>query len=191
MRFLLLVLLFVTACAEETPMPRYTEFHFTEQQPYSIDVAKIEFVDNYAVSFDYPNVGHLSPIPLAATIRNWQQERLQSTGHTRNLRFVLQNASIVEEPLDSKNIVYRAVLNVMMEIYGGESGSDNTINDGTDIETADMKVDITHSVVVPKSATLEEKSNAIYALVRDTIRQFDQKVAENIIQYLGKFVYTD
>ena len=89
------VAVMVAACETNSVQPHYPMITFSHLAPVNLDVAAVEYVDQYVPPQDAPNVDHLFPVPpstvakreyIAARLRNLVDVSLVLTSEKKHYR---------------------------------------------------------------------------------------------------------
>lgn len=179
----------LAACQNAAPtVPSYPAIHFI-QAPFSLDVANIQFVQEYTPPLTAPNLEHLSPITPSSMVRTWAKDRLLATGRGKQLKVVIKDASIIEKQLPrtegltgmftkDESALYEGHLQVKLEIYG---------NDPL-FPAAEITANVTSSKSISEDASVNERQQLLYALSKSMIQDLNGQMERNIAQYFGQYM---
>lgn len=182
-----IMLLFVTACQISPEGPRYPELRFTDTPQIRLDVAVIEYVEEYLPPQAEPNVDHYFPVSPASSVRNWSNDRLVAAGSSGRARVTLVDASVIEVALEETTGLagafttdqserYEATVEVRVEIFddkGNQIGQARTL--------------ARRSQTAAEGITLNERDALWYALTRALMKDVDRELELTIARYLAKF----
>ena len=182
------VAVMVAACETSSVQPHYPMITFSHLVPVNLDVAAVEYVDQYVPPQDAPNVEHLFPVSPSTVARRWAQDRLLATGVTRRARVVLVTASVTETPLaKTKGLTgtftidqvarYDATAEMRVEIV-----TDAGVVEGRAIAIA------TRSRTVPEDITLNQRDQIWFEMTEALMRDLDVELVNNVRLHLGRWV---
>lgn len=178
----------LTACA---PTPKLSEpkgLPYIAEHPMRLDLDRIEVVKAYTSPGKLPNVEHQFPVPPAALVQQWVQDRLLPIGHEDYAVVTIEDASVIETPLPRTGGMsgwftvdqterYDASLKVKVEIFdrGGHSrGFASAASTGSQTVTENM--------------TLGQRRKVWVDLMEKVMTQLDTELESNIKVHLGSFV---
>lgn len=170
--------------------PIQPKLSFTRYQPIFLNVANIEFVDEYRSPEQPPFVEHLLPISPAEAMKIWVRDRIRPVGLDNTLQIIIRDARVVgievaaqQEDMVSKyftgppNKRYDARLEVEMRIYNSGAISD-----------ASITVVATQSSTIPKDASLNERKmafmNILYMLMESTNAELEKQIFHYFPRYI-------
>jgi len=178
----------LAACATPPPQSRFPEITFKHLPPIRLDVRDISVEDDYRAPGTPPNVEHVFPARPATAATAWGRDRLVAVGTTRHLRYVVRDASAVEESLKTKTGLTgvltvdqseRYALNIVAELQ-------MTADDGRSEGTATARVE--RSITVPEDSTLAEREKIWFKLVEDAMKELDTQLEKTIKTVFFQFV---
>src|SRR5579859_6161821 len=91
----------LSACSSPPPMQRLPEMTFLYKPPIRLNVARVEVVSEYTAPTVRPNIEYDMPVSPEAAVRKWAQDRMKPVGREGILRFLINNASATETPLQT------------------------------------------------------------------------------------------
>ncbi len=186
--FAALAALGLAGCESPVPRAQFPQLAYRHLPAFSLDVARIEVVDEYAAPGARPNVEHLFPIVPARVMERWAGDRLRAVGATRRAVFHIRTASVVETSLRRMGGVrgaftteqterYDAVLDVMVEIVGGDGRREAVVESRAE-----------RSRTVPEDITLNDREKMWFELVEslmtDLNASLDRQIRANFGTYL-------
>lgn len=178
----------VAACETTVPDQQFSEITFTHIQPIRLDVADIEYVQEYVAPQKAPNVEHLFPVQPATAVRRWTQDRLLAAGVTRRVRVTLVDASVIGRGLETKKgisgfftddqaVRYEATIDARFEIF-----------DDRGLAVGQARAVAQRSRTAPESITLNERTQLWFDLTEDLMKTLDAELDRVIRTYLAKYV---
>ncbi len=182
------VLLAALAACETPPPVGYPEITFIHLPAIGLDVAEVEFVQEYLPPQAPPNVDHLFPVLPSAVARRWAADRVRAVGVSRRARIVLVNAAVTETPLEKTTGLtgvfttdqaarYDATVEVRIEIIGGRGEA-----------LGHARAVARRSRTVPENITLNDRDKVWFDLTEALMRDLDKELELTIRRYLAKFV---
>ncbi len=184
--FVIATALVLASCTIEPPQNDFAEITFTHRPIIKLDVASIVTETSYETSLSAPHVEHLMPLPLATAAHRWADDRLSAAGTSRTLRYVVTEASVIEEPLEVQDGLtglfhidqserYRATLKVQIQI----------LNAGR-LE-GELSAEAIRSITVPEDSSLKEREQVWYRLEEKILRDLDLELERAIDAYFAAF----
>ena len=181
-------LLALSACQETNPPPKIGMISFADKPTYSINVGRIDVVDEYKSPMAAPNIEHLMPYSPSVAMHIWVHDRLRSTGHEKYLQVVIKDASVIATDLPKKSGIegfftneqdksYDAKLEVELRIYGDEPMSE-----------ANVTVSAHRSVTIDEKASAAKRENVMRQLVDDLMGDINLELDQNIPMYFGSYL---
>ncbi len=183
-----LLVSFLYACTNVPVLEPDFTLNFQYDEPYLIDVAALEIVDQYKSPFSDPYVEHLSPITPAQAVREWVGVRFRPVGAEGRLRVTVTNASIVGKSLDTDKD-FKA-------LFISEQGAEltGTLSVTIEVLTA-QEVSLAHvlaysaaSKTLAEDASLMDRDYAMFSVTKSLVKAFDVEVSRQIDQYLQLFL---
>ena len=178
----------VPACASE-PLPEGPKpIRFDDKPKFRMNVARVQLLDNYQPPRAAPNVEHLFPTSPARAAGDWARDRLEAAGVSGTARFVIRDASVVEEPLpqtggirgtftDEPTDKYNCTLIVALEILS---------ETGERLAYVEVEARLTRSIDAAGSPLAREL--AFNRMTRDLMTALDQRLDENLRTTLKDYV---
>lgn len=179
----------LAACATAPAPARFAEITFAHEPPFVLDVARVEFVEQFVAPLEPPHVESEFPIPPADGARRWAQDRLRTAGLNRTARAILLDASAVERGLATQGGVtgfftsdqekrYDVTVAMRIEIVA---------DDGRYVE-AHVQASANGSATVAEDATLEERDRTLYRLTEQVMRALDGELDAGIRKHLAAYI---
>lgn len=176
----------LTACASPPPS-EFAEITFEHRPKIRLDVASIDIEVAYRGPLKEPNVEHTMQISPAAAATRWATDRLQAVGNVRRARYIIRNASVVEERLDVTTGIEGVLTVDQAARYTQRVAVEIQILDGSRVE-ADLKAEATRSITVPEDTSLREREEVLYRLNEDTMRDLDLELESAIREAFAAYV---
>ena len=179
----------LAGCESQPPQLKLPELTFTQQPAFKLDAARVELVSEYTAPMALPNIEQLVPVSPDTALRRWARDRLTAGGTAGVARFTIVEASVVESDLP---------------VAKGVTGAFTKDQAKREVATADAKLElfddrgyrrgiatarVSLSRTLAEGLTLNERDKALYSLVDDLMKSFDEQMNGNIRQYLGGLLF--
>lgn len=185
---LVMALLAVTACAQAVPPPTFPEITFSHLSPYRLAVDNIEIESRFSPSMTAPQIEHTLAQSPERVLRRWVDDRLQAKGGGSFARFIILDAAVSEQALETDGTLtavftneqalrYEAAAEAILEIRGTA---------GEFLGKATARV--TRTITVPENASLNEREQALFDLIDRMMRNFDTELDANIRTHLAQWI---
>jgi hypothetical protein len=180
---------FLASCETQPPQLSLPEMSFAHLPAFKLDAARVELASEYTSPMAPPHVEHQVPASPDSALRRWARDRLTAGGMAGVARFTIIEASVVESDLPvTKGITgaftkdqarrYTAVVDAKVELF-----DDRGFRRGIATSRSSL------SRTLPEGITLNERDKALYTLVEDLMKSFDEQMSANIRQYLSAFLF--
>lgn len=182
--------LFLLAACEAAPEGyALRPISFSDKSPISLNVARIDVIENYKSPLAAPNVEHQFATSPAQAVRIWANERLRAVGTSGSLEITIDDASVKEVKLPIKDGVrgfftddaserYDGVLSVTFRAYDGVNG----------LSRAEGSASITRSQSINEKATIADREHLWHEMVRDMANAYDREAELRLRQYFTPFI---
>lgn len=181
-----LLAVWVTACAVPVPPPTFPELTFSHLPPIRLNVAEIEIVENYVPPLRAPHVEHNFPVTPLAAMRRWAVDRIQAGGETRRGQVIIEDARVVAVPLPvrkglqglfykEQEVRYDATLEARIEVRAERGYRDSYAT-----------ARILRSRTVPEEMTLIEREQLFFDLTEELMRELNTELEANIRRHMQR-----
>jgi len=166
---------------------RFADLTFAHLGQLAVDAARIEVVQEFRPAGTKPNVEHLFPIPPAAAVARWAQDRLKPVGRFRLCRVVVKDASVVEVPLPRTGGIKGWFTTDQSERY------DATVEVTVEIRS-DTGRNAYAAARVKRSQTVEDgtppnkRREVWYAMTEKLMADLDKELERSMRQYLAAYL---
>lgn len=178
--------LLLAGCSSDSPV-EFPPLTFIRYQPIYMDVASIEFIEEYKSSFAAPHVEHLMPYSPAEAMRIWVKDRLRAVGGDKTLQVIIKDGSVVSVPIkkDSKmqeaialnrDKRYDAKLSVELRVYGSESA----------LSESNVVVSATRSITISEKASANRRDFLYRQMISELMETTNAELEKNIFLYMSK-----
>ena len=183
-----LLVSFLYACTNAPVVEPDFVLGFEKDEPYLVDVATLEIVDQYKSPFSDPHVEHLSPISPAQAVREWVGIRFRPVGAEGRLRVTVTNASIVGKSLDTdKDFKALFISEQGAELTGTLAVTIEVLNT-QEVSLAHVTVYSSASKTLAEDASLMDRDYAMFSVTNSLVKAFDLEASRQIDQYLQLFL---
>lgn len=176
------------ACAKDSPVD-YPPLNFTRYQPIHLNVASIEFVNEYKSPLRSPNVEHLMPYSPEDAMRIWVKDRLRAVGPEKSLQVIIRDASVVVTELHKDNSIedfltidqdrrYDAKLEVELRIYGSASA----------LSEANVSVKAARSLTMSENASVNQRNAKFRQVIGEMMEGVNAELEKNIFMYMASHI---
>lgn len=185
----LLAPLALAACAAQSTPQQFAEISFSHLEPIRLNVASVEIIDAFRPTFADPNVEHRAPTAPAVAARRWAEDRLIATGGTpRRATYTIQQASIVEVPLEGPGGVRGLVTNSQSERYDAELVVEVAVFGASGAREGIANATARRSQTVPENTTLAERERVWQKMVEELMTDIDGRLDRTIKETLRPFM---
>ncbi|MEX2649820.1 MAG: hypothetical protein WD673_12485 [Alphaproteobacteria bacterium] len=182
-------LVLLVACETTPPSATFAEITFAHLPPIVLDVAGIEYVEQFVAPLEPPHAEDRFPIAPAVAARRWVQDRLVAGGGAGTARVVLTDASGTREALATQGGVTGFFTDEQAERYGVSIVMRlEIVAEGSRYVEGHVEASARQSTTVAEDATLEERDRALYRLTETVMQGFNKEFETGIRSHLGRFV---
>jgi len=169
----------LAACSMDDPVNRYAQLTYQHRPDINLDVGDIQIEQAYVTPGQPPNVDHLFPVqPKDAAVR-WAQDRLVARGDRLTFRYIVREASAVEEELPKTGGLTGMLTADQSERYALHMVVEMQVLDGRSIQGT-AKAEARRSRTVPEDSSLSEREEVWYRLTEETMRDLDLQLEQTI-----------
>lgn len=183
--------LWLTGCSDDPPKEPLVpvELSFTRYLPIYLNVANVDFVEEYKSPGREPNVEHLLPLTPAEAMRTWIKDRVRAVGLNHTLQVIIRDAKVVavELPAQGEGVQeyfsgapdrrYDARLEVELRVYGD-----------TAMSQASIVVVATQSSTISKAATVYERKAAFMDILYRLMESSNAELEKQIFKYFTPYI---
>ena len=186
---LIAVVLSVALSACDTPPSRqgFPELTYQHLQPLSFDVARIEILPAYQSPGALPNVEHRFDVKPADAAANWARDRLRALGAQRVLRFIIKDASVVEEPLKIDEGLAGSLKVQQSERYVARMTIEAQIVNSTGLVEATAMAMAERSITVPEDITLHDRERVWFRLTENIMQDLNGQLEETLPSVFARY----
>ncbi|SIT04881.1 hypothetical protein [Insolitispirillum peregrinum] len=180
----------LSACAETPPAPQApAQVGWSHKPPITLAAMGPEVLVNYVSPRHDPNVEHLMPLSPEQAIRTWARERLQCNGFgTRTVRVVVDDASVIEVPLETKGGLKGFFTDEPETRYDAKAVvSIQLVDDGGTVLTQ-IRQEAWRSRSINEKSSIAERERAWSELIELMMQDLDGAIESGIRSYFGDAV---
>ena len=181
----LIAVLFLASCANEKVV-EHPPISFTRYMPIFLNVASIQYMDEYKSPLRPPYVEHLLPYSPAEAVRIWVKDRIRAVGPDKSLHVIIKNASVKASVLHKDNSIedfftidqdkrYDAELDLELRIYGPNSA----------LSEASITVSVRRPISLSENASAYRRNSAFREMIGSMMEAANAELEKNIFQYMG------
>lgn len=186
---LLFCLLGITSACEQTYVPQKPQVSFSGE-PYILNVASMNVIDEYKTSKTLPHVEGLSDIPPSEAIHQWAAARMIAKGQSGYAEIVIKDARITRKTMPKQKTGLEGYFTTeQTEEYSGRLEVEIKIYDGaSSLPVAHLSTYSQSSLTLAENATLVDHSNAYHQISVDLIKALEPQLDRNIRGHFGKYL---
>jgi len=191
LRFLAAVLIvFATlaGCETQVARPQFPEITFAHRPAITLSVGSIEVVSAYRAPLAAPNVDHLLAQRPAAVLERWARDRLTAGGRGGRAVFTVIDGAVTETRLETRKGITGAFTTEQAERYDASMEARLEVFDGAGQRTGFATARANRSKTLSEDATVNEREQLWYDLVRQLATDFDAEMEKNLRQHLSGWV---
>ena len=177
----------VTACTA----PGYQTWQpigFSQSPKLMMAVSGIESASAFRSSYDLPRVENEMPVNPEASIQRWAKDRIVQSGDgTGTLTYTVTDARVIATALETDES--------LKAWFTDEQAVRYEINMAARVEVTDpvgatgrAEATVTRSITVPEKATLNDREQALYDMIKAAAIDLDQALEANVRQHLSTWM---
>lgn len=182
-------ILALTGCQEPPNVPRGDQLSFSQYQPFKMNVASIEFVDEYRSSGQKPNVELQFPTPPAEAMKIWVRDRVKAIGSENTMQVIIKDAGVKETALprteglkgvftNDQAFRYDARLAVEIRIYSASSA----------LSTASVSAAATRMATLPENASVVKRDALFNDMTRGLMDHLNAELERGFNTYFTDYI---
>lgn len=176
----------LTGCLQSTvPVQNLPEITFQHLPRIALDVASIEVVDQSKSGMAGKHVEHLFPTSPKTAINNWVRDRLNANGPAGVARFIINDASAIEEKLKKKSGITGMFTNDQSERYSVNTDVRLEIYDRNQNLTGYTEAKANRHTTLAEDASLLDREKVWFELVEKTMADLDKTMVSNMNKFLS------
>lgn len=168
--------LLVAACETPPSQSNFAEITFRHLPEIKLNVREVVYQSDYQAPKAAPNVDHIFPVPPEQAAERWAADRLRAVGTQNKALFVLKDASVTEEKLETKGGLTGALTTEQTERYQARMEAEMKIVDDFGNELATLSARAARSTTTPEDLSLREREEIWFKLTEDVMRDLDAQL---------------
>lgn len=182
------LLALLAGCGGGPPPEKYPELTWKHLPPIKLKVEKIVVASEYELRVVSPHVETLAPRSLLASAERWASDRLKADGDEGYARFVVTDASIVEERMPAQQSLASGLSDQRDRRYTGHVAVRLEIHDRRGQVVGQTAAEATKTRTVPQEVKDSDVDEAWYLVVQGAMLDLNAELDRNIQFYLPRFV---
>jgi len=184
----LLLFATVAGCETQVARPQFPEITFAHRPPITLSIRAIEVVTAYRAPLAAPNVDHLLAQRPAAVLERWARDRIKAGGRGGHAVFTVIDGSVTETRLKTQKGITGVFRTEQGERYDAGMEARLEVFDGSGQRTGFATARANRSKTLGEDATVNEREQLWYDLVRQLATDFDAEMEKNLRQHLSGWV---
>ncbi|MFN0044167.1 MAG: hypothetical protein ACKVSF_13255 [Alphaproteobacteria bacterium] len=184
----LLSFAFLASCNTPPPVQRFPEVSYKHLAPIRLDVKTIETYSSFASTFAPPQVEHLFPLPPGAAAERWARDRLVATGKEGRARFIVRDASVVQQRLPKSGGISGLITTEQTDRYVAELAVELIVNDDLGQREGKTAARASLSRTVPEDITLNGLEQVWFEMTEALMKDLNAQLEAGVAGYLKPFL---
>ncbi len=178
----------VFACETTAPPAGFPQLSFAHLPPITLDVARIEIVNEFRSPGTKPNVEHLFPVKPSYAADRWGRDRLKPGGRSGVARMTIRRASVVEVALPRTTGIKGMLTTDQSERYDGVIEIAIAVLDAGGRQRGAVVSRAQRSRSVPESISLYEREKIWFEMVEAMMNDLNGALETQIRTHLGNML---
>ncbi len=179
---------FLASCNTPPPEQRFPEVSYKHLAPIRLDVKTIEIFSTYASTFAPPQVEHLFPLAPSAAAERWAKERLVATGKEGRARFIVRDASVVQQRLPKSGGITGLITTEQTDRYVAELGVELIVHDDLGQREGKVAARAQLSRTVSEDITLNGLEQVWFEMAEALMKDLNAQLEAGVASYLKPFL---
>lgn len=179
----------LAGCVKTTTavMPEIT---FSHIQPYKLAVSQVRVEQSFVPSSEAPHVEMRINQPPIQAMRRWAKDRLTVSNSNSSgfARFVIIDASVTEQPLDTDGNITAFFTNEQSMRYVATAEALLEIQSDDGLSKGGATARVSKALTLAEKSTLNEREQALFNLVEGLMKEFNVRMDESIRAHLSKWL---
>ncbi|TCS64968.1 hypothetical protein [Varunaivibrio sulfuroxidans] len=176
----------VAGCQTTPPTQVLPEISFVYKAPIALNVAKIVVRSTYQAPLAPPHIEYRLATTPEKALRRWAADRLRAVGDSGVATFVIENASVIAQPLKTPAGIETLFGAAQSERYRADVKAVLEISDGGGHGFA--RAQASHTRTIAEDASLNDRQRVWFDLVDKVTRAFDTTMEKNIRAHLASWI---
>ncbi len=167
------------------PLPRLTYDHLAA---ISLAVSRVEVVNRYQAPLRRPNVDHRFDTRPGDALADWARSRIKAVGGPATARFIIEDASAVEERLRLDTSLKGVFKKEQSARYLIRLAGALEILDAGGRRAGNASARVIQGRTTPEDATLNELRTEWFTLIEKGMTAFDKEMEKNVRRFLANWL---
>jgi len=185
---IVIALAWVAAACQTAPTAQVPMLSFTHLPAISLGVGQKEVVSNYLVPLKEPNVEHRMATSPQKAFSLWVSQRIATRGQAGVAKFTLEDASVIEVPLERTKGVKGLFTKDQSERYEATLKAKVELFDPSGKKLGFASAQVKRTITVGESVSLNEREQIWFELVEALMKDFDKTFEANMRTHLTSWV---
>jgi len=185
----LFLTVYLSACETPVQMLELPQLTFGHLPILSINVAKVDTLDNYRSPGKVPNIEHMLPTSPVIGLERWAGDRLKAVGKAGTLRLIINDASAIETPLKKDTSLRGTFTKQQSQRYDFSIRASLVVVDAGGRVAATAVAAVRRSVSVAEDVTLNERKKIWFEAVEKLLVDYDREMEKNVRRYLVDWLH--
>lgn len=185
---IIIVSLLLSACGTKiirTATPKFSYLHLPK---LSVLVSEIQVLQRTELTFEEANIEHLFPMPISSAVRRWVNHRLVSTGSSKIMRVIIEEARATALNLKTNENLKALFTNEQEVQINANLSVKIEIIDDTNAVLAFTRVAVTRSRTIPESSSVEERDKIYSDLTMVLMNDFNTTQEQKYRRFFSSFM---
>lgn len=184
--FALTILL--TACqpAPTAYKPEPFSFESAATVPITMNVAKIELLNQYDPPLKHPNVEQDFLVTPSAAVEKWLDRRIRAAGSSGTLQIMIRDAQVIEKSLPKTEGIEGLFTDDQEARYDAKIVVTFRILDAPSQAVGD--VEVTRFITMNERASVVERQQRFHRMLQAMMADFDREATARLQQYFLPYV---
>ncbi len=181
-------MLLLVACTHQ-PIIEPIEIDFNALSKIYIDTRDLRIIDRSKATARWaPYVGHLFSPTLPEATHNLAAARIQATGHIGHATFIIKDANIAKQPLETSSDLANLFTRQQASKYIGRLEVSLEAQSPIDGSLGTASAVAVHAVTLPENPSEYEKQDAYRTLLTSLLATLNKNLDKAIKEHLSRFL---
>jgi hypothetical protein len=186
--------LLLTACNDTPPPAPPATLSFANQPKLSLNVGRIDVVEEYKSPQRAPNIEHKLRISPASAMQLWVRDRLRaqaapgSEAASKWVQVIIKDASVTEKDLPKTSGFKGYLTNDQDKQYDASIAVEVRVYGSAPLSEANAEASARRNITLPENASPAQRNAAIDRLIIDTAQMLDATLEKNMQSYMSGYL---
>ncbi len=186
--FVFMICAVVLAGCVKTTSVVMPEITFTHMKPYSLAVGELRVEQTFEASQTAPRIELRMKQPPVQTLRRWAADRLTAVGGKAFARFVVVDASVIEQALATDGSFTAYFTNEQAARYEATVEAFLEIQSDDGLKKASAVTRVKHAVTIAEKSSLNDREQALFDLVEGLMKEFNARMEKSMVEHLSPWM---